>query len=182
MSIDRSTFRKAATHSRAPQSCSQQTRAELKARQSAKIRELKQVLVNAGIVTLDKQAKALALSRSTTWTILKGNHKGSGLSATIINRVLASRQLPAPVRAKVLEYIEEKVAGYYGHSRSLRRRFVDRLSINADHKIVAIPISKIGKSSPPASSGAHPRLRAIALGSARVYLASEPKQRRSTRL
>jgi hypothetical protein len=73
----------------------------LKARQSAKIRELKQVLVNGGIATLDEQAKALALSRSTTWTILKGIHKGSGLSATIINRILASRQLPAPVRAKV---------------------------------------------------------------------------------
>ena len=178
---DRSTFRNA-THSGASQSRFQQTRAELKARQSAKIRELKQVLVNGGIATLDEQAKALALSRSTTWTILKGNHKGSGLSVTIINRILASRQLPAPVRAKVLEYIEEKVAGYYGHSGTLRRRFVDRLSIKADHKIAAIPISKIGKSSPPASSGAHPRLRGIALGSARVYLASEPKQRRSTRL
>ena len=182
MSIDRSTFRKAATHSGASQSRFQQTRAELKARQSAKIRELKQVLVNGGIATLDEQAKALALSRSTTWTILKGNHKGSGLSVTIINRILASRQLPGPVRAKVLEYIEEKVAGYYGHSRTLRRRFVDRLSIKANHKIAAIPISKIGKSSPPASSGAHPRLRGIALGSARVCLASEPKQRRSTRL
>jgi hypothetical protein len=182
MSINRSTVRKAATLSGASQSRSQQTRAELKARQSAKIRELKQVLVNGGIATLDEQAKALALSRSTTWTILKGIHKGSGLSATIINRILASRQLPAPVRAKVLEYIEEKVAGCYGHSGTLRRRFVDRLSNKAEHKIAAIPIPKTGNSAPPASSGSHPRLRGIARGSARVYLASKPKQRRSTRL
>ena len=182
MSINRSTFRKSATHSGTSQSRSQQTGAELKARQSAKIRELKQVLVNGGITTLDEQAQAPALSRSTTWTILKGKHKGSGLSATIINRILASRQLPAPVRAKVLEYIEEKVAGCYGHSSVMRRRFVDRLSIKAEHKIAAIPISKIGNSSPPASSGSHLRSRGIARGSARVYLASKLKQRRSTRL
>jgi DNA invertase Pin-like site-specific DNA recombinase len=56
----------------------------MKARQSAKIRELREALVASGFLTLDEQSKALGLSRSTTWTILKGNHKASGLSAAII--------------------------------------------------------------------------------------------------
>ena len=99
-----------------------------KARQSAKIIELKQALVDAGLVVLDQQAEVLGLSRSTTWTILKGNHKGSGLSAAVINRILASRQLPPLVRVKVLEYVEEKAAGCYSHSSSVRRKFVNRLS------------------------------------------------------
>ena len=99
-----------------------------KARQSAKIIEFKQALVDAGLVVLDQQAEVLGLSRSTTWTILKGNHKGSGLSAAVINRILASRQLPPLVRVKVLEYVEEKAAGCYSHSSSVRRNFVNRLS------------------------------------------------------
>ena len=67
---------------------------------------------------LDDQANALGLSRSTTWTILKGRHKASGLSADIINRMLAAPRLPPLVRAKVLEYVEEKTAGRYGHSHA----------------------------------------------------------------
>jgi hypothetical protein len=109
---------------------------EMKAQQSAKIRKLGEALVAAGFLTLADQAKALGLPRSTTWTILKGNHKGSGLSASIINRILGARQLPPVVREKVVEYIEDKAAGYYGHSRLLRRKFVTRLSakqVNRTH-------------------------------------------------
>jgi len=53
--------------------------AEMKARQAAKIRELGHALVDSGFMTLDEQAKALGLARSTTWTILRASHKGSGL-------------------------------------------------------------------------------------------------------
>jgi hypothetical protein len=105
-----------------------QSTCDMKAQQSAKIRELGDALVAVGIFALDDQAEALGLSRSTTWTILKGNHKASGLSATTINRILAAPKLPPLVRAKVLEYVEEKAAGRYGHSDALRRRFVTRLS------------------------------------------------------
>jgi hypothetical protein len=42
--------------------------------------------------------------------------------------MLAAPGLPLLVRAKVLEYLEEKTAGYYGHSQPIRRRFVSRLS------------------------------------------------------
>ena len=90
--------------------------ARMKARQSSKIRELAEAVKSAGFLTLDEQAKALGLSRSTAWTIRKASHKASGLSASIINRMLA-----AP------EYVEEKTAGLYGGSRSQRRKFAARL-------------------------------------------------------
>jgi hypothetical protein len=55
----------------------------MKARQAAKIREIKRALVTAGICTINVQA--------------------------IINRILAVPQLPPSlVRANILEYIEEK--------------------------------------------------------------------------
>src|SRR5262249_11704985 len=53
------------------QSPSLQTVSRMKARQSAKIREIAEALVCAGFVKLDAQAKVLGLCRSTTWTILK---------------------------------------------------------------------------------------------------------------
>ena len=104
-------------------------RAKPKVRQSCAIRELSDALATAGFATLDQQAKVLGLCRSTTWTILKGSHKSSGLSATIINRALAAPHLPALVRAKILEYVEEKTAGRYGHSKAQRRKFIAQLSI-----------------------------------------------------
>ena len=101
----------------------------MKARQSFKIRELAKAVESAGFLTLDEQAKALGLSRSTAWTIRKASHKASGLSASIINRMLAAPELPPLARTKILEYVEEKAAGLYGGSRSQRRSFAARLSI-----------------------------------------------------
>jgi hypothetical protein len=97
---------------------------EMRERQSAKIRELKVALITSGFFTLDGQAEVLGLSRSTAWTILKGNHKASGLSAATINQILAAPRLPPFVRAKILEYFEEKAAGRHGHSKSQRRKFI----------------------------------------------------------
>jgi hypothetical protein len=96
---------------------------EAKARQCAKIKELRKVLIATGFRSLDEQAKALGLSRSTTWTIIKASHKNSGLSASIINRILAKPQLPPLVRAIVAEYVEDKSAGLYGHNTISLRRF-----------------------------------------------------------
>src|SRR5262249_50254739 len=103
--------------------------AEMKARQSAKIRELQKALVATGYLSLDDQAKALGLSRSTTWTILKGNHKASGLSAATINRMLLEPRLPPLVRAKILEYVREKNAGFYGDSQVRLRKFTSPVFI-----------------------------------------------------
>jgi hypothetical protein len=100
---------------------------EMKARQSAKIRELGQALIDAGLRTLDAQADALGLPRSTAWTIVKTCHKTSGLSAGSIERMLASK-LPPRARATIVEYVEEKSFGLYGGSRRQQQRFAVRLS------------------------------------------------------
>ena len=102
-----------------------------KLQQSAKIREIGEALAASRVHTLDRKAEVLGLSRSTTWTLLQGNHKSSGLSVIVINRMLAAPGLPPQVRTKILEYVEEKAAGRYGHSKTVRRRFVMRLS--AEH-------------------------------------------------
>jgi hypothetical protein len=101
---------------------------KMRERQSCKIRQISDALAASGFVTLDARAKLLGLCRSTTWTVLKGNHKGSGLSAATINRILLTLQLPSVVRAKVIEYVKEKAAGSYGHSKKQRSRFIARLS------------------------------------------------------
>ena len=64
------------------------------ARQGTRIRELGGALVADGLVTLDDQARALGLSRSTAWAVLKANHKASGLAAGTINQMLSSQALP----------------------------------------------------------------------------------------
>ena len=102
---------------------------ENKARQARKLGELRDALVAEGYRTISAQASALGLGRSTTWTILRATHKASGLSASVISRILWCSELPASVRDKVLEYVEEKVAGLYGHSPKQIERFVTGLSI-----------------------------------------------------
>jgi hypothetical protein len=92
-----------------------------------KIKNICDALVAAGFDTLDKQAEILGLPRSTTWTILRGTHKKSGLSATLLTRMLKSLRLPLAVRAKIIEYIEAKAAGGLGHNKLQQRRFVARL-------------------------------------------------------
>jgi hypothetical protein len=99
---------------------------EMKARQSAKIRQLGQALIAAGLRTLDAQADALGLPRSTAWTIVKTRHKTSGLSAGSIERMLGSK-LPPRARATIVEYVEEKSFGLYGGSRRQQQRFAVRL-------------------------------------------------------
>jgi hypothetical protein len=103
--------------------------AEMKARQAAKIRELGHALVDSGFMTLDEQSKALGLARSTTWTILRASHKGSGLSAAIIKRMLLSPQLPPLARRKILDYTTDKLAGVYGGSRRRRLKFFERMKL-----------------------------------------------------
>src|SRR3979411_3041973 len=103
----------------------------MKAQQSSKIREIGEAPVAAGFRALDEQAEALGLSRSTTWTILKGSHKSSGLSARIINRMLASPKLPTPVLSKIIEYSAEKAAGLYGGRKTPLRRFAANISGDA---------------------------------------------------
>jgi hypothetical protein len=104
--------------------------AAAKARQSVKIREFGAALKRAGITSLDAQAQALGLNRSTAWTILRGRHKTSGLSAKVVLRILASPSLPPPARDAVLAYIDDKNAGAFGHGERERRKFAGRLNGN----------------------------------------------------
>ena len=59
----------------------------MKARQCAKIAELRQVLLQVGYHSLDKQASVLGLSRTTTWAVLQAHHKASGLSGSVVTHV-----------------------------------------------------------------------------------------------
>jgi hypothetical protein len=60
---------------------------------------------------------------------LHGNHKKSGLSASLLGRMLKSPQLPPSIRAKIIEYVEAKVAGELGHNKIQLRRFRARLEM-----------------------------------------------------
>jgi predicted DNA-binding transcriptional regulator AlpA len=99
-----------------------------RSRQWAKIREIIDALRFAGFETLDEQAQALGLSRSTTWSITRGLHKNSGLSTTTIYKVLCHKPLPVAVRQKLVEYIEEKARGLYGDSLMRVEQFKERLT------------------------------------------------------
>jgi hypothetical protein len=115
---------------------------DLKDRQSSKIKELSDALVAAGFCSLDRQANALGLSRSTTWTILKAKHKNYGLSGALVNRILQRPGLNRRVRVKIIEYIQEKAAGSYGHNQTQLRRFNHHISalagtIGVQHNLLA---------------------------------------------
>jgi hypothetical protein len=103
---------------------------QMKGRQSTKIKEMRHALASAGLLSLDRQADALGLPRSTTWTIVKGQHKSSGLSTKIINRMLAAPRLPTRVRETILEYVAEKTAGRYGDGKVRLRGFKTRLGLD----------------------------------------------------
>jgi hypothetical protein len=99
----------------------------MRARQCQKIRGLRQALIEAGFISLDQQAKVLGLSRSTTWAVLRGNHKCTGLRATLIVRMLTAPKLPQEVRSILVSYVNEKSQGAYGHSDKQRERFTAQL-------------------------------------------------------
>jgi hypothetical protein len=109
-----------------------------KARQASRIRELASALAADGLVTLGEQARALGLSRSSAWAVLKANHKASGLAAGTINQMLSSPALPPRARVTILTYVEEKLAGLYGHNKTQLRRFAARFDpCNRGHSLFA---------------------------------------------
>ena len=110
------------------------TVAEMKTQQASKIRQIGEALVAAGLCALDEQAEALGLSRSTTWSILKASYKNSGLTPVTLKRMLAAPDLPPIVRAKILEYIEEKTAGLYGDGKTRLRKFTAALHSSTSTK------------------------------------------------
>jgi predicted DNA-binding transcriptional regulator AlpA len=109
-----------------------------KARQAIRIKEIGAALAADGFVTVDEQARALGLSRSSAWAVLKADHKALGLTVPTINRMLSSPELPPRARVTILTYIEEKLAGLYGHNKRQLRRFAAEFDLcNRGHSLFA---------------------------------------------
>lgn len=75
---------------------------------SVQIQDITAALVESGYTSLDQQAKALGLRRSTTWTIIRTKHKLGRLSAKTITRILENPETPTSVRAIVEQYLDER--------------------------------------------------------------------------
>jgi hypothetical protein len=101
------------------------SRIEGKARQAAKLAEIREALVAAGHDTTAKQAVVLGVCRATAWVVLNRD-KRTGPSAKVIKRILSSPNVPLAVRRKVEEYIEDRSDGSYGHCESATRAFSNR--------------------------------------------------------
>ena len=93
-----------------------------KARQAAKLAEIREALVAAGYDTTAKQAAVLGVCRATAWVVLNRD-KRAGPSAKVIKRILSSPQVPRSVRRKIEQYVKEKACGLYEHSETARRSF-----------------------------------------------------------
>ena len=100
---------------------------EAKARQASKLAEIRDALVVAGFDTTAKQATVFGLGRSTAWSVLNSDRR-AGPSANVIRRILSSPSLPPAARRKVEEFVEEKIAGLYGHSEGRVRWFGDQFA------------------------------------------------------
>jgi hypothetical protein len=72
-----------------------------------RLQEISQALIASGFTSLDEQAKALGLHRSTAWTIVKTKHKLGRLQSKTARRILANPETPPAVRALVRQYIAE---------------------------------------------------------------------------
>ena len=78
-----------------------------------------EALIQSGYRSLDAQARALGISRSTAWTIINGKHKRGRLHANTTIKILSNPALPAQVRAVVEAYAAS--VGIDAAHRSTRR-------------------------------------------------------------
>jgi predicted DNA-binding transcriptional regulator AlpA len=69
---------------------------------------ISQALISSGYTSLDEQAKALGVHRSTAWMIIKNKHKLGRLSAKTIDRILSNPQTPPPVRMVIRQYADKR--------------------------------------------------------------------------
>jgi len=70
-----------------------------------KIQNMIEALTSSGYMSLDDQARALGLPRSTVWTIRENKHKVGRLFAKTIERIRANPDTPPRVRAALQEYV-----------------------------------------------------------------------------
>jgi hypothetical protein len=72
------------------------------------LQRISEALIASGHTSLDEQAKALGINRSTAWTIIKTKHKLGRLSTKTTKRILSNPNIPPSVRAVVLRYLAER--------------------------------------------------------------------------
>jgi hypothetical protein len=72
------------------------------------LRHISEALVACGYTSLDGQAKALGIHRSTAWTIIKTKHKLGRLSTKTTKRILTNSVTPPAVRSVVQKYLAER--------------------------------------------------------------------------
>ena len=85
------------------------------------IERIAEALIASGYTSLDAQAKALGIHRSTAWTIVRAKHKLGRLSGKISGRMLANPRLPSRVRTAVKQYLAEKSVPRKRTLRTIRR-------------------------------------------------------------
>jgi len=78
------------------------------ARRTTPVQHIADALVEAGYISLDQQARALGIHRSTTWTIMRTKHKLGYLNAKTTERMLANPKLPPCIRDVLYRYATEK--------------------------------------------------------------------------
>lgn len=106
------------------------SRREMKARQAQKIQELRESVFQVAS-GLREQAELLGLGRSTAWKVLHRPYKHSGLTAGVLNRILASPKLPPRIREIAMCYIAEKGSGLYGHNPRQQQTFASQIEFNS---------------------------------------------------
>jgi len=82
---------------------------------------ISEALIASGYTSLDQQAKALGIHRSTAWTIIKTKHKLGRLSTKTTKRILANPELPQSVRYVVDQYMAERSDALAIRARRLNR-------------------------------------------------------------
>ena len=78
-------------------------------RRTVLIQAIAGALVEAGFTSLDEQAKALGINRSTAWTIVSTKHKLGRLNTKTAQRILENPNTPPSVRA-IIEQALTKAA------------------------------------------------------------------------
>jgi len=64
---------------------------------AVRLQDISEALIADGYTSLDAQAKALGVHRSTAWTIMKAKHKLGRLSLKTTNSMLANPETPPAV-------------------------------------------------------------------------------------
>ena len=72
------------------------------------VQPIAEELIELGYSSLDSQAKALGLNRSTVWTIMKRKHKLGRLNTKTARRILANQRTPLSVRAIIRGMLSPK--------------------------------------------------------------------------